>query len=217
MKYKTLIFDLDGTLLDTIRDLANAVNFSLRKNGYPVHELPAFFPMVGNGVANLVARALPGGAENPDYSRVYDDFRAYYSEHKEDETAPYDGILPMLSRLFEAGLPMAIVSNKFDAAVKSLAATYFGDTVKVAVGESETVARKPAPDAVFVALRELGVSPCGAVFIGDSEVDIETAKAAGLPCLSVSWGFRSEAVLKAAGAEAIFHTPSELAEHLLSE
>ena len=215
MRYKTLIFDLDGTLLNTITDLAAAVNHALTLHGYPTHTEAAILRMVGNGVAVLVARALPEGEENPDYPQVYADFRSYYEAHKADATAPYDGILPMLSALSAAGYPMGIVSNKFDPAVKALAAAFFSDTIHVAVGESETVAKKPAPDAVFVALRELGADAAGAVFIGDSEVDIETARNAGLPCLSVGWGFRTPDELKAKGADHDFMTPEELTEYLL--
>ncbi len=215
MKFKTLIFDLDGTLLNTITDLATSVNYALTEHGYPTHTEPEYLRMVGNGVEMLVARALPGGKENADFSAVYATFRSYYEIHKADATAPYAGIPEMLSELREAGFPMGIVSNKFDPAVKALAARFFGDTVLVAVGESETVAKKPAPDAVYVALSELGVTADGAVFIGDSEVDIETAKNAGLPCLSVGWGFRTEEDLLAAGADRVFATPRELCRYLL--
>ncbi len=217
MKYKTLIFDLDGTLLNTITDLANAVNFALGKRGYPTHTEAAITRMVGNGIELLVARALPNGTDNPEFSAVLADFRSYYEAHKIDATAPYAGILDMLNTLSATGVPMGIVSNKFDAAVKELAARFFPDTLRVAVGESATVARKPAPDAVFAALDGLGVTAEGAVFIGDSEVDIQTARNAGLPVLSVGWGFRTEADLRAAGADCVFKTPSELCEYLLAE
>lgn len=217
MQYKTLIFDLDGTLLNTITDLANAVNFALEKHGYPTHTEAAITRMVGNGVELLVARALPRGTDNPDFPVVLSAFRTYYEEHKIDATAPYEGIAELLDALAPTGVPMAIVSNKFDAAVKELAARFFPKTIRVAVGESETVARKPAPDAVFAALAALGVTAEGAVFIGDSEVDILTAKNAGLPILSVGWGFRTEADLIAAGADRVFKTPAELCEYLLAD
>ncbi|MBQ2719000.1 MAG: HAD-IA family hydrolase [Clostridia bacterium] len=217
MKYKTLIFDLDGTLLNTITDLATAVNYALTKHGYPTHTEAAILRMVGNGVELLVARALPGGTENPEFPAVLSDFRAYYEVHKMDATAPYAGIPELLDTLAATGVPMAIVSNKFDAAVRELAVRFFATTLRVAVGESETVAKKPAPDAVFAALRELGVTAEGAVFIGDSEVDIKTAQNAGLPSLSVGWGFRTEADLIAAGAARVFATPAELGEYLLAD
>ena len=216
MRYKTILFDLDGTLLDTLTDLAAAINHSLARRGYPTHTEPAVARMVGNGVALLVARALPGGEENPDYPQVFSDFRTYYEAHKADATAPYDGILPMLASLSCAGCRVGIVSNKLDSAVKALAAAFFADTVRVAVGESEKVAKKPAPDAVFVALSELSATPEGAVFVGDSEVDIETARNAGIPCLSVGWGFRTPEELLGCGAARVFATPAELADYLLA-
>lgn len=215
MKFKTLIFDLDGTLLDTITDLANAVNHALTVHGYPTHAEAEYLRMVGNGIASLVARALPGGKENPDFSAVLATFRAYYEIHKADATAPYAGISEMLLTLDAAGLSLAIVSNKIDPAVKALAARFFPDTVRVAVGEREGIDRKPAPDTVYLALAELGVTAEGAAYIGDSEVDIETAKNAGLPCLSVGWGFRTEEELRAAGADRVFMTPDELCRYLM--
>jgi phosphoglycolate phosphatase len=216
MTYKTLLFDLDGTLLNTLTDLSNALNHALSRNGYPTHTETACARMVGNGVAVLIARALPGGEENPDFPKVFADFRAYYEAHKTDETAPYDGILPMLSALSAAGCAIGIVSNKLDAAVKALAADFFSDTVRVAIGERASVAKKPAPDAVFAAFLELGADAEDAAFVGDSEVDIETARNAGIPCLSVSWGFRTREQLMAAGATQVFETPAALAEYLLN-
>lgn len=215
MKCKTLIFDLDGTLLNTICDLAAAVNHTLSAHGYPTHTEAAVVRMVGNGVANLVARALPDGEDNPDFPRVFAEFRRYYEEHKADATAPYEGITEMLSRLHAVGFSIGIVSNKLDSAVKALTARFFRDTVRVAIGEREGVARKPAPDAVAAALSEMGTTAEGAVYIGDSEVDIDTARNAGIPCLSVGWGFRTAEELRAHGAERVFMTPRELCDFLL--
>lgn len=217
MRYKALLFDLDGTLLDTITDLASAVNHTMERYGYPTHTVEAITDMVGNGVRSLVASALPGGTENPEFPKVLADFRAYYELHKLDATAPYEGINAMLEALSAAGVPVGIVSNKLDPAVKALAATFFPHTVRVAIGEREGIARKPAPDAVFAALEALGVGREGAAYIGDSEVDVLTAKNAGLVGLSVGWGFRTEADLIAAGADRVFKTPAELCEHLLAE
>ena len=217
MTRKTLLFDLDGTLLDTITDLVAAVDHALVLHGYPTHTVGEYLHMVGNGVAAFVARALPEGAQTPGYQQILADFRAYYELHKADATAPYDGILPMLSALSAAGCAIGIVSNKLDSAVKALAAKFFSDTVDVALGESETVARKPAPDAVLAALRALGADAEDAVLIGDSEVDIETARNAGIPCLSVGWGFRTPEELMAAGADTVFATPAELTAYLLGE
>lgn len=215
MKYETLIFDLDGTLLNTISDLAAAVNHALAAFGYPTHTEAAIVRMVGNGVGLLVARALPDGEENPDYPRVLAEFRSYYEAHKADATAPYEGITEMLSRLCAVGFSIGIVSNKLDSAVKALAARFFRDTVRVAIGEKEGVARKPAPDAVAAALSEMGTTAEGAVYIGDSEVDIDTARNTGIPCLSVGWGFRTAEELSAHGADRVFMTPGELCDFLL--
>lgn len=216
MKYQTLIFDLDGTLLDTIKDLTDAVNVALVRYGYPTHTEGEVVRMVGNGMRLLVARALPGGEENPDFGAVLDCFLAYYEEHKADATAPYRGIPEMLACLRDAGCAMAIVSNKQDDAVRALADRFFSDYLSVAVGESATVPKKPAPDAVFSALEALGKTAEGAVYIGDTAVDIETARNAGLPCLSVGWGFRLPSELVAAGANAVFMTPELLLEYLLA-
>lgn len=214
MRYRTLIFDLDGTLLNTLTDLSVATNEALSCYGYPTHPESAIVRMVGNGVAKLVARALPQGEENPDFPRVLAEFRKYYEAHKTDATVPYPGILPMLDRLSEAGVAVAIVSNKIDPAVKGLAARFFSKTVRVAIGERESVARKPAPDAVFAALQELGVTADGAAYVGDSDVDIDTARNAGIPCLSVGWGFRTAEELREKGADCVFMTPDELCEYL---
>ena len=216
MKYKTLIFDLDGTLLNTITDLTNAVNAALALHGYKTHTEADVLRMVGNGAGTLIALALPNGEKNPEYGQVFADYRAYYEAHKIEATAPYDGILEMLAALSAAGCAIAIVSNKFDTAVKELAARFFPDTVHTAIGESPSVARKPAPDSVFAALRELGSEADGAAFVGDSEVDIATARNAGLPCLSVGWGFRTPEELTGFGAPRVFLTPAELAEYLLN-
>ncbi len=215
MRYKTLLFDLDGTLLNTLTDLASAVNHSLALHGYPTHTEASVARMVGNGIAALVAHALPSGVRESVRAQVYADFRSYYEAHKLDATAPYDGIASLLSRLSAEGCALGIVSNKIDSATKALAAEFFGDTVGVAIGERPSVARKPAPDAVFAALSELGVTAEQAALVGDSETDIETARNAGIPCLSVGWGFRTPEELKRCGADRVFMTPAELADCLL--
>ena len=216
MEKPALLFDLDGTLLDTIADIAAALNRALSLFGYPTYSVAEVLQMVGNGTAVLLSRALPNGADNPDYSRVLVEYKTYYAAHTMVATAPYDGILPLLDRLLAAGFRIGIVSNKFDSAVKELASRFFGGAIPVAIGESRDVPRKPAPDGVRLALRALGEEGLNAVLIGDSEVDIETARAAGIPCLSVGWGFRSREELMACGAERVFATPGELAEYLLS-
>ena len=172
---------------------------------------------VGNGVGKLIARAVPEGTPEALTAKCLSDFRAHYFLNMENKTAPYPGIIEMLDRLGKAGFHLAIVSNKFDSAVKGLCQTYFGDLIPVAIGESEGVARKPAPDTVFKALAELGFSAEGAVYIGDSDVDIATARNAGLPCISVSWGFRDEDFLLSHGATEIVADPDGLYAALTAE
>ncbi|MCM1175352.1 MAG: HAD family hydrolase [Blautia sp.] len=197
----TIIFDLDGTLLDTLEDLTDSVNDALGKSGFPERTIDEIRSFVGNGIASLIARVLPEGKENPHYDEVLKTFREYYALHCKDKTRPYDGILPMLDALREQGYRMAVVSNKFDAAVKELCALYFGDRIEAAVGESEKVRKKPAPDAVYQVLEELSAKAEDAVYVGDSDVDLATAANVPMTCISVTWGFRSRGQLLAAGAK----------------
>lgn len=210
MTYSTVIFDLDGTLLDTLDDLADAANTALTAHGYPARTREEVCAFVGNGVRRLIERAIPGGAENPDCEAVLADFKAAYSACCRNKTAPYPGIVGLLSRLRDGGVRIAVVSNKFDAAVRDLCAHYFGDLVPVAVGECDNVRKKPAPDAVFEALRRLGADASDAVYVGDSDVDILTARNAGLPCISVTWGFRTRGFLTAHGASVLTDSPDAL-------
>ena len=201
MKYNAIIWDLDGTLLDTLGDLTASVNAALAKHGCPtrtIHEVRSF---VGNGVENLMRRAMPEGREDVEFSRLFADFRAHYAIHSNDTTAPYPGVMEILQKLQQQGVKMAVVSNKLDSAVKSLCELHFGSLIDVAIGEREGVRRKPAPDSVLQAMELLRTS--NAVYIGDSEVDIATAKNAKLPCICVSWGFRPEETLRQSGAERI--------------
>ncbi len=211
---KAVVFDLDGTLLDTIDDLAAALNHALEKHGFPTHKREAVLGFVGNGVANLVALGMGRSQNDPLFSSVFEDFRAYYGLHNTDLTHPYEGILPLLSSLRERGIRMAVVSNKYDAAVKALAGRFFGDMIPLAIGEGPTVKRKPSPDALLYAMDYLGVSPEEVCYVGDSEVDIETARRAGIECLSVLWGFRTEEELLSAGATKLFDTPEALGAFL---
>ena len=210
MRYHTAVFDLDGTLLDTLQDLADSTNYALSINGLPARTLDEVRRFVGNGVATLIARAVPEGTEEALTAKCLSDFRAHYFINMENKTAPYPGIMEMLRALRLAGLHLAVVSNKFDSAVKGLCQNYFGDLIPVSIGESQGVARKPAPDTVFKALEELNVPAEGAVYIGDSDVDIATARNAGLPCISVNWGFRDNAFLLAHGASQIVSDPAGL-------
>ena len=213
--YHTAIFDLDGTLLDTLQDLADSTNYALALHHMPTRTVEEVRRFVGNGVGLLIHRAVPEGTDAELENQVLKDFRAHYLINMEHKTAPYSGVLELLDRLRAAGIHTAVVSNKFDGAVKGLCEAYFGSRVEVAIGESQGVARKPAPDTVFRALAELNAQPEGAVYIGASDVDIQTAKNAGLPCISVSWGFRDEAFLNEHGASVIAATREELAELLL--
>lgn len=212
MSYSTYIFDLDGTLLDTLGDLAAAVNFALRTHGMPEHSIDEVCCFVGNGVHKLMERAVPDGVANPKFNDALATFRQYYLEHSLDTTRPYDGISEMLVELRRRGCRTAVVSNKFDVATKELCHNFFAESIEVAIGEHEAegIRRKPAPDTVEEALRQLGVAKEGAVYVGDSEVDILTARNAGLPCISVLWGFRNRDFLLQYGATTFVSAPAQL-------
>lgn len=213
---KNLIFDLDGTLLNTLSDLRDSTNFALKKFDFPVRSTEEIRNFVGNGLRMLIRRAVPNETDEETVDRVLAEMKAHYREHYHDGTVPYDGILPFLTEMKKRGFHMAIVSNKADPMVQLLRTLYFDDLISVAVGELEGIARKPAPDMVEIAMQRLGCTAENAVYIGDSEVDIETAKNAGLPCLSVGWGFRDEKTLRHAGANKVCHSPAELQEALIS-
>jgi phosphoglycolate phosphatase len=214
--YSAVIFDLDGTLLDTLEDLTDGVNAALTAHGFPERTIDEVRAFVGNGVERLMERAVPGGWENPAFAACFADFKTAYAAGCTNKTRPYDGMLDLLDRLRAQKIPTAIVSNKFDPAVKKLAAFYFGDRVSVAVGERPGVRKKPAPDTVFEALRNLELPAAGAVFVGDSDVDIATAKAAGLPCISVTWGFRDRQFLLKNGATSFADTAAQLYERIVN-
>ena len=214
--YQTVIFDLDGTLLDTLQDLADSTNYALSVHRMPARTLEEVRTFVGNGVGRLIHLAVPEGTPAEEEAACLADFRAHYLLNMENKTAPYPGVPALLEHLQAAGIRTAVVSNKFDGAVKGLCQNYFGDRLPVAIGESQGVARKPAPDTVFRALAELGAGADRAVYVGDSDVDIATARNAGLPCISVSWGFRDADFLTAHGARQIVDSPAELETLLLS-
>lgn len=209
---KAIIFDLDGTLLDTLEDLKNAVNAALEHYKMPRRSLDEVRSFVGNGLRNLMIRAVPDGEENPKFEEALSFLKDYYAVHCKDNTGPYPGIMEMLDELKERGITMAIVSNKIDSAVKELDKEYFNGYMSAAIGEMEGVARKPAPDTVLKALEECDLKPEDAIYVGDSDVDIATAKNTGIPCISVSWGFRDTAFLKEHGATQIIDNPAELLE-----
>lgn len=212
--YNTVIFDLDGTLLNTLEDLKDSLNYALTQHGYKTRTLEEVRRFVGNGVQKLVERALPEGTSEEEMQKCLDTFKKHYQANMQNKTRPYDGIKELLTELKKNNYKTAIVSNKFDAAVKELATDYFGDLIDVAIGESATVKKKPAPDTVFAALKELGSDLSEAIFVGDSETDVRTAKNAGLPCVGVTWGFRSRDVLINERADYIIDTPERLLEIL---
>ena len=188
--YNAVLFDLDGTLLNTLDDLTDAVNHTLRAFGYPIKEKDEVRRSVGNGVRKLIERVLPGGAQDADMESALAEFKRYYTAHCNVRTHPYDGVLEALAALSEAGLKLAIVSNKNDEAVKTLAHEYFGSLIDVAVGGRDGMPRKPAPDMPLLALEAIGAIPERTLFVGDSDVDLQTALNTGMDCMLVSWGFR---------------------------
>jgi len=206
---KLAIFDLDGTILDTLQDLAEATNYALRENGFPERSLEEIRSFVGNGAKNLIIRAVPDDCPDS-VSCVYDSFNRYYSTHTVVHTAPYPGIPELIRQLRARGILTAVVSNKPDYGVQTLCEQFFPGLFDYAVGEREGIRRKPAPDSCFAAMEALQVAPANAVYIGDSDVDIATARNAGMPCISVSYGFRSRDFLLEHGAEAIAETVDEL-------
>ena len=212
MKIKAVIWDLDGTLLDTLCDLAASTNAALEMNGMPLRTIDEVRRFVGNGIRKLMVRAVPGGDENPQFEKAFKDFIDHYGAHSRDNTKPYDGILDLLDNLADKGVKHAIVSNKIDFVVKELNQIYFGSRIGIAVGDDPSRERKPAPDSVLVAMRELGVTAEETVYVGDSDVDVMTAHNAGIPCFAVSWGFRPVSCLEGAGADEIAHTPQQLQE-----
>ena len=208
--YNTYIFDLDGTLLSTLGDLAASCNYALRTNSMPERTIDEVRVFVGNGVKKLMERAVPNGEGNPAFEKTYSDFRKHYMEHNLDTTKPYDGVMDLLKELNSRGKKVAVVSNKFYAATQELCRHFFGNLVQVAIGEREDIRKKPAPDTVIEAMRQLGVTSEGAVYIGDSDVDIETARNSGMPCISGLWGFRDRDFLLQHGATTLVDTPADI-------
>ena len=208
--YNTYIFDLDGTLLSSLADLAASCNYALRTNGMPERTLDEVRRFVGNGVKKLMERATPDGLQNPLFDKTLADFRQHYMKHNLDTTCPYEGVMPMLEELQRRGKKVAVVSNKFYAATQELCHHFFGDLVTVAIGEREDIRKKPAPDTVIEALRQLNATAEESIYIGDSDVDIDTARNAGMPCISVLWGFRDKDFLIEHGATTLVATPQEI-------
>jgi len=214
-RYQAVLFDLDGTLLDTLDDLADGVNVILGKHGFPLRTREEIRRFLGNGSEQLIRQALP--EEATDFAKYLAEYQAYYKGHMAEKTKPYDGILELLAALRQAGLKIGVVSNKFDTAVKGLCEQYFPGYIHAAAGEREAegIRRKPAPEMVFLAAKRLGIDGKDCLYVGDSEVDILTAQHAGMDCVSVTWGFREEAFLRQAGAVHLVHTPEELKQWIL--
>ncbi len=210
MRYKLVIFDMDGTILNTLEDLTDSLNFTLETAGFPTRRIEEVRQFVGNGIQKLVERGVPQGADSDSVKRVYETFKAYYKLHCADKTRPYSGILELLCQLRNAGCKTAVVSNKADFAVQSLCTRYFDGLFDAAVGDRDGIRKKPAPDSVNEVLRQLGVARDDAVYIGDSDVDIETAQNACIDEIAVDWGFRDRTFLQSRGAKHIVSAPKAL-------
>ena len=210
MRYDTVIFDLDGTLLDTLDDLTDGVNHALADFGYPLVSREHMRQSLGYGSKYLIAHCVPGSYDDANYQAVFDDYLEYYRAHSSDKTAPYPGIIELLGRLKEHGAHCAIVSNKPDSAAQILGERWFTGLVETVVGDREGIRRKPAPDTVLEVMRRLGADKERTVYIGDSEVDIQTAANAGVDCISVTWGFRSPQQLIESGASVLVSDMDEL-------
>ncbi|MCR4601052.1 MAG: HAD-IA family hydrolase [Clostridia bacterium] len=210
MKYKMIIFDLDGTLLNTLDDLAGSLNFALAAEGFGKRTTEEVRSFVGNGIRNLVRRGLPSDVDEETAERVFNEFREHYAAHSNDMTAPYSGVTDMLKELRDRGYILALISNKADFAVQDLCRIYFPGLFHSAAGEKEGVRRKPAPDAILALLEKYGLEPGEVCYVGDSEVDVETAENAGTDLIAVDWGFRNRKDLEARGADVIISSPEEI-------
>jgi phosphoglycolate phosphatase len=213
--YTTVIFDLDGTLLNTLDDLADSVNFALATYGLPTHTREKVCAFVGNGMQNLMQLAA-GKQDKVDQDELLATFKAHYKKHCKDKTKPYDGIISLLRALKARGVKTAVLSNKADFATKKLVKEYFGEYITHAVGENEAagIRKKPAPDALFTVMKDFGVTAEETLYVGDSEVDILTAKAAGVDCVSVLWGFKDRRFLIDNGATRLIEQPWQLLDEI---
>ena len=209
-KINTIIFDLDGTLLDTLDDLSNSVNYALNKCNMPERSQKEIRSFLGNGIANLMRHSVPTGTKEEDFEHAFQTFRNHYVDHCLDLTKPYEGIMPLLHNLKEKGIKMAIVSNKLHPAVQELNNRFFKEYIASAVGESATVRRKPNPDAVIAALKELDSKKDVALYVGDSEVDLATARNADMACVCVTWGFRDKEELLKLQPDFLIDKPMDL-------
>ena len=212
------IFDLDGTLLDTLDDLTDSMNYLLGKHNFPLRTRDEVRNFVGNGVRKLVERAVPNDYKEDDefIDKFYNDFSLYYNSHSDIKTSPYPGTLDMLDKLLRNGFDIAIVSNKIDSAVKDLSMKFFGERIKAAIGEKPSIRHKPEPDMVFMAMEKMDADKGNSIYIGDSEVDIQTAKNSGIPCISVLWGFKDRKFLEMSGASILVDSMESLGEKLIN-
>ena len=214
---KTVIFDLDGTLLYTLEDLKDSVNFALSKFNYPQKNLEEIKNFVGNGVKVLMELSIPQGKNNENFDECLAIFKTHYAQNMYNKTKPYDGIIEMLENLQNLGFKTAVVSNKFDLATKELCKKYFAEKIEIAIGESENIRKKPAPDSVFKVMEILNSNKNSTYFVGDSEVDIQTAQNANLKCISVTWGYKNEEFLLKNGAKFLANSPQEILKIITSQ
>lgn len=215
MKYKAIIWDLDGTLLNTLEDLMDSVNYGLSKHGMDNITLEQTRRFVGNGIGKLIERAVPTGTDEETVAKVLKDFREYYNIHSRDKTKPYEGTVSALKRFKEEGYKLAIVSNKIQSAVEELAEVYFPGLIDVAMGETPEIPKKPAPDMIYKVLKLLEIEKEEAVFLGDSDVDVATGINSGIDMITVLWGFRDKDELVEAGAKTFAENVSEVFEKIL--
>lgn len=212
MRFDTVIFDLDGTILDTLDDLRDSVNFALKNNNLPCRSTEEIRAFVGNGIRLLIERAVPQNTEKAVVDKCFDDFKAHYKNNSANLTKPYNGVTAVLNQLKDKGIKLAVVSNKADFAVQTLVKKYFNGIFDFSVGEKEGIRRKPFPDSVFNAMEYLGADKNTTVYVGDSEVDVETAFNSGIPCIAVTWGFRDKAVLENLKPGYIVEIPEQIIE-----
>ncbi len=205
-----IIFDLDGTLLYTLEDLKDSVNFALKKYNYDPISLEQTKKFVGNGVRKLIERAIPDGEQNINFEECLKTFKTDYSENMCNKTKPYDGVLKVLEKIKNMGIKTAVVSNKFDSAAKELCKRYFGNLIDIVVGQSDSIPQKPSPESILKVIKYFGYDAENCIYVGDSEVDIQTAKNASIPCISVIWGYREKDTLEKAGAKTIINKPEEI-------
>lgn len=217
MAYKAAIFDMDGTILNTLQDLQNATNYALREHNFPERTYEEVRNFVGNGVQKLIERALPEGSSDETVQTVLASFKTYYKVHSTDTTAPYEGIPEAIKKLREAGIKTAVVSNKPDFGVQDLVKDFFPNLFDAALGEKAGIAKKPAPDMVNSALDSLAVSKADSVYIGDSDVDFMTAKNSGLSFIGCSWGFKGRSFLEKLGAGTIVDNAEQLVQEILKQ